>query len=64
MDPLQITTTVSVWSQLDILAAQIESPSTQYDSDPLKMAQAVIEDNRKRAALIRKLVPESARNSF
>lgn len=63
-EPLQISQPVSVWTQIDILAAQVETPSTAYDLDPLKMAQAVIEDSRKRATLIRKLVPESARNSF
>ena len=51
-------------SRIDTLAAQIEQPSTTYNPDPLVMAQAVIADNRARAAMIRKLIPQNARNSF
>ena len=61
---LQISRPASDWAQIDMLAAQIEMPSIAYDSDALKMAQAVIEDNRRRAALIRKIVPYRAHNCF
>lgn len=47
----------SVIDQIRTLAAQIEAPCVEYSTDPLAMAQAVIEDQRKRANMIARLLP-------
>ncbi len=62
--PLHISVPASVWTQIDILAAQIENPSTAYLFDTTAMTQAVVRDQMARAQMIRKLVPEAARNSY
>ncbi len=54
----QIAVPRSVWFQIDKLAAQIQEPSVIYDGNLLTMAQVVIEDNKRRATLIRNLVPD------
>jgi hypothetical protein len=59
-DTMTVAVGVSVWKQIDTLAAQIESPVVAFSLDPLVMAQQAIEDMRNRATLLRDLIPAAA----
>lgn len=62
--PIFVDAPVSIWKQIDALAAQIETPVTEYSKDPLAMAQAVIKDQCERANMLRRLIPSVAQDNF
>ncbi len=60
--PLQVLAPVSTWRQIDLLASQIEHPVVAFNADPAVMAQEVIVDTKKRASLLRQLIPPAGRS--
>jgi hypothetical protein len=62
--PLSVAAPVLLWKQIDILAAQIETPCVEYTTDPLTMAQAVIKAQCERANMLRRLIPAEAQDNF
>ncbi len=59
-EPVQMAAPLSIWKQIDTIAAQIEAPVVEFSTDPLAMAQAVVADNQRRANMLRRLIPAGA----
>lgn len=60
-DNTQVQVSLTEWLQILRMVEEIESPTTFYDPDPLRMANAVIAAQQLKARAIRMTIPDAVK---